>query len=253
MIWPGASRSIAMSYPGFSGKRSISPTRDQRLQRLVRSRSFDIPLWPRRQPARFLRRRLLKFFVFPFVTAAYDLRVVGRENLAPVEEPCLIVSTHNMHLDPSILLRAFSPRFRDRVAIAAAAENIYANPVRGFLASLLGNGFPFNREGGVRQSLATVARTLADGWHVLIFPEGKLTVMGPMQPFKSGTGFLAVETGAPVIPVRIDVLRPGLFEGRWLPSPRAKIEVHIGRPIVFGEGTPYDVATTALEEAVRDA
>lgn len=243
-----------MTYPGFSGKRNISPSRDERLRRLVRNRSLDIPLWPRRQPARFLRRRLVGLSIFPFVQAAYDVRVRGREHLARITEPCLIISTHNMHLDQSLLLRTFTPRFRDRVAIAAAAQDIYGNRFRGFLASLLGNGFPFNREGsGVRQSLATVARTLADGWHVLIFPEGKLTVIGPMQPFKSGTGFLAVETGASVLPVRIEVNRPGFLEGRWFPNPRAKVTVHIGKPVAFGEGTPYDRATAMLEEAVRNA
>lgn len=242
-----------MAYPGSSGKRNISPSRDQRLKRLVGHRAFDIPLWPRRQPARFLRWRIVGVTIFPFVQLAYDVRVRGRENLARINEPSLIICTHNLHMDQSIVLRAFTPRFRDRVAIAAAAEDIYANRVRGFLASLLGNGFPFNREGsGVRQSLATVARTLADGWHVLIFPEGKLTVMGPMQPFKSGTGFLAVETGAPVLPIRIDVIQPSFLEGRWLPTPRGRVDVHIGRPILFAEGTPYDTATAILEQAVRD-
>ena len=61
---------------------------------------------------------------------------------------------------------------------------------------------------------------------MLIFPEGELTVHGPMQPFKSGTGLIAVEAGVPVLPVRIDVLSEGSADrGRWLP-PRRGTRAH---------------------------
>ena len=50
------------------------------------------------------------------------------------------------------------------MAIAAAATDIYGNRFRGFWASLLGNAFPFAKEGsGVRESLEYVARTEDEG------------------------------------------------------------------------------------------
>jgi len=64
---------------------------------------------------------------------------------------------------------------------------------------------------------------------------------------------LAVETGVPVVPMRIDVLRPGFYEGKWLPHPRARVRVSIGEPIRFEQGTGYAEATAMLEEAVRKA
>jgi long-chain acyl-CoA synthetase len=144
--------------------------------------------------------------------------------------------------------------FRQRVAIAAAASDIFRNRLRGFGAGLLGNAFPFAKEGsGVRESLEYVAKMLDEGWNVLIFPEGKLTVIGPMQPFKSGIGLLAVETGVPVLPMRIHVLRPGFYEGKWLPHPRARVRVNVGEPVSFAPGTTYAEATAKLEEAVRNA
>jgi long-chain acyl-CoA synthetase len=153
-----------------------------------------------------------------------------------------------------MLLRSMPHGFRQRVAIAAAASDIFGNRLRGFGASLLGNAFPFAKEGsGVRESLEYVAKMLDEGWNVLIFPEGRLTVVGPMQPFKSGTGLLAVETGVPVLPMRIDVLRPGFYEGKWLPHPRARVRVSVGEPIRFAQGTNYAEATARLEEAVRNA
>ena len=171
-----------------------------------------------------------------------------------LQEPCLIISNHNMHLDQAMLLRAMPHGFRQRVAIAAAASDIFGNRFRGFWASLLGNAFPFAKEGsGVRESLEYVARMLDGGWNVLIFPEGKLTVVGPMQRFKSGVGLLAVETGVPVLPMRIDVLRPGFYEGKWMPHPRARVRVSFGKPVRFEPGTGYAEATTILEQAVREA
>jgi long-chain acyl-CoA synthetase len=144
--------------------------------------------------------------------------------------------------------------FRRRTTIAAAASDIFGNRFRGFWAGLLGNAFPFAKEGsGVRQSLEQVRELLDDGWNVLIYPEGKLTVVGPMQPFKGGIGLLAVETGAPLVPMRIDVLRPGFYEGRWFPNPRARVRVSIGKPLTIPRGTSYTRATALIEEAVRSA
>ncbi|WP_322818723.1 AMP-binding protein [Tepidiforma sp.] len=221
-------------------------------ERKVRIRRF--PTWPRWRTVQWLRHALLSFFVFPLLKLGYSVEVRGRERFASVQQPCLVISNHNMHLDQAMLLRSMPPDFRRRIAIAAAASDIFGNRLRGFFASLLGNAFPFAKEGsGVRESLEYVAKMLGEGWNVLIFPEGKLTVVGPMQPFKSGTGLLAVETGVPVLPMRIDVLRPGFYEGKWLPHPRARVRVSIGEPIRFPPGTSYQEATTRLEEAVRNA
>ncbi len=212
------------------------------------------PTWPRRKPARWLRRTLMTGVVFPALRLGYSVQIRGRENFRGLTEPVLIISNHNMHLDGSLLLRSMPHGFRQRVAIAAAASDIFGNRFRGFGASLLGNAFPFAKEGsGVRESLEAVAKMLDDGWNVLIFPEGKLTVIGPMQPFKSGTGLLAVETGVPVLPMRIDVLRPGFYEGKWLPHPHGRVRVSIGKPVTFPPGTSYSQATALLEEAVRSA
>lgn len=217
-------------------------------------RPAKFPTWPRSRPVRLVRRLMLKRLIFPLLRVGYALEVRGREHFDLIDEPALVISNHNMHLDQAMLLRAMPDEFRDHLAIAAAASDIFGNRIRGFGSALLGNAFPFAKEGaGVRESLEYVAHMLSDGWHVLLFPEGKLTVGGPMQPFKAGIGLLAVETGAPVLPMRIDILRPGFYEGKWLPHPRARVRVNVGRPLRFERGTPYAVATTALEEAVRNA
>jgi long-chain acyl-CoA synthetase len=219
-----------------------------------KAKTRKFPTWPRRRPVRWLRRMLMTGMVFPLLRLGYSVQIRGRQNFKGLKEPVLVISNHNMHLDGSMLLRSMPHGFRQRVAIAAAASDIFGNKLRGFGASLFGNAFPFAKEGsGVRESLEAVAKMLDEGWNVLIFPEGKLTVMGPTQPFKSGTGLLAVETGVPVLPMRIDILRPGFYEGKWLPHPHGRIRVNIGAPVTFPPGTSYSEATKILEEAVRTA
>lgn len=219
-----------------------------------KSRALAWKNWSQGRATRWLRRFLLSFVVLPGLRLGYSVEVRGIRWFTTIEEPCLIISNHNMHLDQMMLMGAMPAGFRDRIAIAAASTDIFGNRARGFFARLLGNAFPFTKEGsGVRDSLETVARMMEAGWHVLIFPEGLLTVVGPMQPFKSGTAYLAVETGVEVLPMRIDVVKRGFYEGQWFPNPRARVRVTIGRPQRFAAGSDYDDVNTVLEQAVRDA
>ena len=83
-----------------------------------------------------------------------------------------------------------------------------------------------------------------------LFPEGKLTVVGPMQPFRAGIGLLATASDRPVVPMRIDVLRKGLWEGGFWP-PRGLVEVTIGLPLTVAPEMEYEEAAAMLEAAVR--
>ncbi len=115
---------------------------------------------------------------------------------------------------------------------------------------LLGNGFPFHREGAVRASLENVGKLLDGGWSVLIYPEGKLTIGGPMQPFLSGVGLLAMEAKAPVVPMHLTIHRMG--SPKLIPiMRRGSIEITFGEPIRFAPDTPYDEATRTIEDAVK--
>ena len=75
---------------------------------------------------------------------------------------------------------------------------------------LLGNAFPVAREGSVRPSLENMGRIMDNGWSVLIYPEGELTVGGPIKPFMHGTGLVAVEGSIPVVPLRLHVHSLGI-------------------------------------------
>ena len=67
-------------------------------------------------------------------------------------------------------------------------------------------------------------------------PEGKLTIDGPMQPFLSGVGLLALEVCAPVVPMHLAIHRsaPGIIGERWSAQTAAWITVTDGRSVISG-------------------
>ena len=77
---------------------------------------------------------------------------------------------------------------------------------------MIGNAFPLAREGAVRRSLDLLGARLDRGYSILIYPEGKLTVGGPLQEFKSGTGLVAIHGAIPVVPMRLKIHRYSRFD-----------------------------------------
>jgi long-chain acyl-CoA synthetase len=189
--------------------------------------------------------------IYPFVHVFYRVRVSGMDRIRPDEGPYLLTPNHCLHLDNGIILSRLPFPIRWKLSVAAAADTIYANPVQGVLASVLANAFPLQREGGVRKSLELLGQRLDKGYNILIYPEGKLTVGGPLQPFKAGAGLIAVEGGTPIVPVKLKIHRMSIVDRRRLPGPlRGDVELVIGEPMWFDADTDHAAATTRLEAAV---
>src|SRR6185503_10429656 len=165
---------------------------------------FGWPLSPIARGAGILIQTLL---LVPIFASLYRVRVSGLERLEGLKGPALFTPNHCLHNDVGIILTHFPLAWRWHLSVAAAADDIFGNPVRGFGSALIGNAFPLAREGAVRRSLELLGARLDRGFSILIFPEGKLTVGGPMQPFKSGTGLVAVEGATPVVPMKLKVTR----------------------------------------------
>ena len=208
------------------------------------------PAWGMRWWCRMTRGFLQRAIIFPLITASYGLRVSGRENLSDITGPVLFASNHNLGLDNPLIIKAVPPRWRRRIAVAGAAE-LWRNPVWWIVNPLLGNAFPVAREGSVRPSLENMGRIMDNGWSVLIYPEGELTVGGPIKPFMHGTGLVAVEGSIPVVPMRLHIHKLGKPE-KFPLLKRGSVEVRFGRPLTFSPGTDYQEATSTIEGAVRD-
>ena len=215
---------------------------------------FAWPLSPIARAAGIVIQTLL---LVPIFFSLYRVRVTGLERIRGLKGPVLFTPNHCLHNDVGIILTRFPLAWRWRLSVAAAADDIFGNPVRGFGSALIGNAFPLAREGAVRRSLELLGARLDRGFSILIFPEGKLTVGGPTQPFKSGTGLVAVLGATPVVPMklkvarmsRLDARRDPAFADQHLPW-RGEVELVFGDPIHFAWDTDHLVATQQLEAAV---
>ena len=210
---------------------------------------LSFPSWGMRLWCRMLRGFLQRMVIFPLVNIPYRLKVTGREHLEGFSGPALFASNHNLGLDNPLIIKAVPLKWRRRMAIAGAAE-LWRNPVWWVMNPLLGNAFPLAREGAVRPSLENMGKILDNGWSVLIYPEGELTVGGPIKPFMNGTGLVAVEGRLPVVPLRLHINKLG-SPAKFPIFSRGSVEVRLGEPIIFQPGTGYQEATTAIEEAVK--
>ena len=112
------------------------------------------------------------------------------------------------------------------------------------LVTLFFNVFPLPKKSGFRHSFAFTGKAMDRGYSVLVFPEGKRTEDGRMNPFMTGTGLLATKLNAPVVPVRID----GLFElkkrGKHFARP-GQVSVTFDAPVSFAHAE--DPASVARE------
>jgi long-chain acyl-CoA synthetase len=226
---------------------------------------YHYPNWALRWPVTWLRTLTHYLLMRPAILLLGWPRVEGREHLRGVKGQLLVVSNHVGDVDPGFILTALPPRFRHRLATATGGETLEAlrtpGPDRGFFASsydrvrwtlgvALLNLFPLPREAGFRRSFAYAGEAVDRGYSVLVFPEGRHTTDGKMNPFRAGIGLLAANLGIPVLPMRID----GLFEVKQAGKKFAKpytISVRIGKPIKFPPETDPQQIAADLQKAVQ--
>lgn len=162
----------------------------------------------------------------PLIDRLYEAEVVGSENI-PTDGPAIISPNHLSFFDtPLVMLSA--PR---RVLFLGKAEYMdswrtkYLFPAVGMV--------PIRREKAraAMAALDTAAALLDGGELVGIYPEGTRSRDGCLHKGHTGVAHLAMQTGAPIIPVGLvgtDAVQP---IGRSLPRRRGKITVRFAEPI----------------------
>jgi long-chain acyl-CoA synthetase len=242
------------------------PTADQPTTSDQRSTAFHYPRWTLRWPTTWLRLVARYVLMRPAILVLGWPRVTGRENLRGVPGPLLIVSNHIADIDVGFIQAALPARIRHKLATATGGEALEAlhspapdrpffkriyNRIQWALAVALLNLFPLPRQSGFRKSFAYAGEAVDRGYSIVVFPEGKHTTDGKLQPFRSGIGLLANNLRIPVLPMRID----GLFEikqtGKKYAAP-GKIHVLIGKPMEFAPETDAEEIARALQSAVEN-
>ncbi len=129
------------------------------------------------------------------------IRVVvsGRENI-PAGRSCLFLSNHVSNLDPPVLF----PLLPGRSSVLLKRE-LMSIPILGTAMKMAGF-VPVERAArrdSAQASVNAAAGALAAGLNILIFPEGTRSGDGRLGPFKKGPFYLALQSGAPIVPVAI--------------------------------------------------
>jgi 1-acyl-sn-glycerol-3-phosphate acyltransferase len=198
--------------------------------------------WARTPAAIAVREVLQKGALNSVLRFEVNPQVSGLDSLLKLDGPALIVANHSSHLDTPLVLCTLPDAMRRKTAVAAAADYFFDTWWRATASAIVFNTFPIERRGG--KLSATPGDLLADGWNVVVFPEGTRSPDGWMERFRMGAAYLAVEHGVPIIPVGIKGSFAAMPRGRGWPVPgRPTVGVRYGDPLRPAEGeTPREFA-----------
>jgi 1-acyl-sn-glycerol-3-phosphate acyltransferase len=124
-------------------------------------------------------------------------RVEGLSNLPPTGR-FLLVFNHLSNFDPHLIFTLVERP--DAAGLVAA--NYRHNSAARFLVESTG-GLWLRRGDGDRATLRAALSLLEDGWMIGIAPEGGRSRTGGLREGRPGPAFLAIRTGAPVVPVAV--------------------------------------------------
>jgi 1-acyl-sn-glycerol-3-phosphate acyltransferase len=131
--------------------------------------------------------------------AGVRFRPEGRDRI-PKDRACIFMVNHVSNLDPPAMIALIPGR-----ASAFLKRSLMELPILG-TGFKQGDFIAVERRGSpheARSSVTQAMEVLKKGVHMLTFVEGTRSPDGRLLPFKKGPFFLAMESGAPVIPVSI--------------------------------------------------
>ena len=182
--------------------------------------------------------RLLKSFLIPLLMLLFRPKVTGLRNV-PTNGAVIIASNH-LSFSDSIFMPLVVPR---NVTFLAKSEYFTSPGLAGFIKKLtfiaLGQ-VPIDRAGGKRSeaALLTGLRLLKEGHCIGIYPEGTRSPDGRLYKGRTGIARLAIESGAPIIPVAMFNTAEIQPTGQVVPKVR-RVEMVFGEPI-YRDGDSTD-------------
>ena len=188
---------------------------------------------------------LLRLLLWFAAHTVYRMDVQGAENI-PKHGGALLVPNHGSMVD-AVLVLASTERpirflmFKDR----------YEHPLIKPFVKIL-HVIPISSQQGPREMLRSLREATASverGELVCIFPEGELTRIGRMLPFRRGMERIMKNVDAPIVPVNIDGTWGSIFSfsgGRFLWKWPRKLPY----PVRVTFGRPMPATTTASEARV---
>ena len=230
------------------------------------ARRFSYPRWTWWPAIHAIRVLFQEAVMRPLIWLLAAPAVMRDCELRLPEQPLLLIANHVTAFDAPLVLYALPAAIRRRVAIAMAGEmledwrharnqgnwllNLLA-PFEYLLVTALFNVFPLPRSAGFRRSFAHAGEAMDSGFHVLVFPEGRMSPDGALQPFRAGIGLLARDSQADVLPVALQ----GLTElkqrkRRWFRS--RVLRIRVGRTIAPDTQLEPEELAEVLHDGLAD-
>ena len=213
--------------------------------------------WARCGYARVAREVLLSGILGPMMDWYLRSRAIGREVFDDprLERPVIFVANHSSHLDTPVVLRSIPRKWRNRTAVAAAADYFYKKRWKANGVALMFNTVPLGRDGGGIDALEHVEKLIGQGWNLMMFPEGTRSRKGDIGKIRSGAAVIAARTGIDIVPIYVDGTHDAMPPGQNWPkrrpgrllSRRHKVEVRFGEPI----SSPDESLRKETMDAVR--
>ena len=210
--------------------------------------------WARSFPARLTRLALLEAVITPAmkVLAAPERRGLDQlQDLVDADPtpPVIFAANHHSHVDTPLLLSAMPEPWRHRIFVGAAADYFFKTRVTSTASALALNAIPIERTRVSRRSADDAAELIADGWSMLIYPEGGRSPDGWGQPFRGGAAYLALRCHVPVVPVHLEGTSRIMRKGKSRPT-RSATRITFGRPLWADEGEDSRRMAARIERAV---
>ncbi|HYB28301.1 MAG TPA: 1-acyl-sn-glycerol-3-phosphate acyltransferase [Solirubrobacteraceae bacterium] len=183
---------------------------------------------------------IVRAILTPFFLIYLQMKRIGREHI-PSAGPVILAANHRSFFDPFVI----GTMTRRPVYYVAKQELFAHSRLLSWLLNALG-AFPVTRGASDQEAIETARIILGRGEIVLMFPEGTRTRPGGLGKPRRGVGRLALESGAPVVPIAIigtEDIRRG-----WRIRPR-KVRLRAGRPLHF---PTVEKASPTLAGAVTD-
>lgn len=177
----------------------------------------------------------LRAVLYPFFLIYFRLRWKGSKHI-PKSGPVIIAANHRSFLDPFVI----SAMFWRPLYFVAKKELFERNRLQTWFLNSLG-AFPVDRGASDTDAMGSARHVLERGDAVVIFPEGTRIRPGGLGKPKRGVGRLALETGAPVVPVA--VIGTENIRTKWKIRPH-KVRMIAGKPLTFPQ-TEQPTATMA--------
>lgn len=190
-------------------------------------------------PERGLER--LRRYASIWLDRNWKIALHGTDNV-PATGPVILAANHIGWLDgPLLFLKAPRP------VHALAKRELYEGRTGRLLT--VAAQIPVNRAGTDAGALRTAAESLLAGQAVAIYPEGRRGA-GDLKRIKGGVAWLALVTGAPIVPVSIFGTRPPGAGKDARPAKGASVDAIFGRPLTL-DSVEWPRSNTVIADATK--